>query len=194
VSNAAPSELAVVILAGGRATRFPGKLEADIDGEPLLARVYRNVRAVAPVTIAGRDTFSPHVDALLDCPIVVDRWPDKGPLGGVLSAALELRAARVFVVAGDLPFVTRDVLDALIAAWTDGDEAAIPHHDGRVEPLAALYDRVALLREGLDAVRTGDVSMRGVLGRMRVHHVPCDAGFFVNVNTAGDAEQMRALA
>ena len=82
-------DLAIVILAGGRATRFPGKLEAPLDGEPLLARVYHHVRDIAPTMIAGRDTFSGTLDALLDCPIVVDRWPDRGPLGGLLSAAHE---------------------------------------------------------------------------------------------------------
>jgi molybdopterin-guanine dinucleotide biosynthesis protein A len=94
-------DLAIVILAGGRATRFPGKLEAAFDGEPLLARVYHHLRGVAPVMIAGCDTFSDRLDALLDCPIVVDRWPDRGPLGGLLSAAHETHARRIFAVAGD---------------------------------------------------------------------------------------------
>jgi molybdenum cofactor guanylyltransferase len=183
--------IAVVILAGGSATRFPGKLETDIFGEPLLARVYRQLRDVAPVTIAGRDTFSPQLDALLDCPIVVDRWPGRGPLAGLVSAALELRAARIFAVAGDSPLVTRDVVDTLLDAWQDGDEAAIPEHGGRLEPLAALYDRTALLREGLEALRRDDVSMLGLIARMHTRRVACDSAFFLNVNTADDIAKMR---
>lgn len=190
MSTAPRSDLAVVILAGGRATRFPGKLEAPIDGEPLLARVYRHLREAAPVTIAGRGTFSPGLDAMLDCPIVVDRWPGRGPLGGLLSAALELRADRIFAVAGDSPLVTRNVLGALLAAWQDGDEAAVPEHDGRLEPLAALYDRDALVREGWEAMRGTDASMHAALGRMRVRSVALDASFFLNVNTADDAARI----
>ena len=34
---------AVVILAGGEATRLPGKLALDVGDVPLLVRVYRNV-------------------------------------------------------------------------------------------------------------------------------------------------------
>lgn len=184
--QAARNDVAVVILAGGRATRFPGKLEADIGGEPLLARVYRQFRDAAPVTIAGRDTFSSALDAMLDCPIVVDRWPDRGPLGGLLSAALEVRAGRIFAVAGDSPRVTREVLDALLAAWSDGDEAAVPEHDGRIEPLAALYDRDALTREGWEAIHGGDASLHGALERMRARRVPLPASYFLNVNTVDD--------
>jgi molybdopterin-guanine dinucleotide biosynthesis protein A len=178
--------LAIVILAGGRALRFPGKLEASLDGEPLLARVYRHVRDIAPTTIAARDTFSGALDALLDCPIVVDRWPDRGPLGGLLSAAREINAARIFALAGDAPLVTARIVDTLIAAWQDGDEAVVPEHDGRLEPLAALYDREALLREGWANLHGEDRSMHALLARLRVRRVPCDAQAFANINTSAD--------
>lgn len=187
MSHAREPDLAIVILAGGRATRFPGKLEAALEGEPLLARVYRNMRGLGPVTIAGRDTFSPALDALLDCPIVVDRWPDRGPLGGLLSACLELHARCIFAVAGDAPMVTREVIDALRAAARDGDEAVVPSHGGRLEPLAALYLREALVREGLAAIAEADRSMHGLLRRLRTRDVALEERYFVNVNTAADA-------
>jgi len=179
-------DLAIVILAGGRATRFPGKLEVAVNGEPLLARVYHHLRDVAPVTIAGRDTFSGRLDALLDCPIVVDRWPDRGPLGGLLSAAHETRASRIFAVAGDAPLVTAALVATLSKAWQDGDEAVVPEHDGRLEPLAALYQRAALLREGWECLHGEDRSMHALLARLRVRRVACDGKMFANVNTAED--------
>jgi molybdopterin-guanine dinucleotide biosynthesis protein A len=179
-----------VILAGGRASRFPGKLEAPIGGKPLLAHVYDHFRAIAPVTVAGRATFSPELDELLDCPIVVDRWPDMGPLGGIVSACMEMRAKRVFVVAGDAPSVDSRVLDALANAWQDGDEACVPEHGGRLEPLAALYDREALLAAAVPALHGDDRSLHGVLARLRVRSVSFDAHPFLNVNTAADAARM----
>jgi len=183
-------DLAIVILAGGRATRFPGKLEATLDGEPLLARVYRHVRNIAPTMIAGRDTFSDALDALLDCPIVVDRWPDRGPLGGLLSAAHETTASRVFALAGDAPLVTGDIVNVLLAAWHDGDEAVVPDHDGRLEPLAALYQREALMREAWECLHGEDRSMHALLARLRVRRVTCDAAVFANVNTSADLAQL----
>ncbi len=180
-------DVATVILAGGRATRFPGKLEAEVDGEPLLLRVYEHVREAAPVIIAGRGSFSSALDERLTCPIVIDRRPDRGPLGGIVTAAGTVHAARIFVVAGDAPNVTTAVLHALDDAWETGDEAAVPIHGTQAEPLAALYDRMALLREGgaLLAERES-ASMHALLDRLRTRRVPLDAAFFTNVNTADD--------
>jgi molybdopterin-guanine dinucleotide biosynthesis protein A len=180
------ADLTIVILAGGRATRFPGKLEADFDGEPLLAHVYRHLREVAPVMIAGRGTFSDALDALLECPIVVDRWPDRGPLGGLLSAAYQTSAARIFTVAGDAPLITSTLVEQLLAAWNEGDEAVVPEHDGRLEPLAALYRRDALVREAWDCLHSDDPSMHALLARLRVRRVACDAHSFANINTSAD--------
>jgi molybdopterin-guanine dinucleotide biosynthesis protein A len=182
-------DLAIVILAGGRATRFPGKLEAVLDGEPLLARVYHHLRDVAPTMIAGRDTFSGDLDALLDCPIVVDRWPNRGPLGGLLSAAHETTATRIFAVAGDAPLVTVEIVNVLVAAWEAGDEAVVPEHDGQLEPLAALYDREALMREAWECLHGEDLSMHALLARLRTRRVACDAAMFANVNTSADLAQ-----
>jgi molybdopterin-guanine dinucleotide biosynthesis protein A len=183
-------DLAIVILAGGRATRFPGKLEATLDGEPLLARVYHHVRDIAPTMIAARDTFSGALDALLDCPIVVDRWPDRGPLGGLLSAAYETTATRVFAIAGDAPLVTAEIVNVLLAAWQDGDEAVVPEHDGLLEPLAALYERDSLMREAWECLHAEDSSMHALLARLRMRRVACDAAVFANVNTSADLAQL----
>ncbi len=183
------TDVATVILAGGKATRFPGKLETPIDGTPLLARVYGNLRRSGPVVIAAADTFSPELDAQLDCPIVVDRWPHRGPLGGLLSACGELDASRIFVVAGDAPRVTTDVLRSLLDRWTAGDEAVVPVHDGKREPLAAVYDRVAVLREGFGVLHDGNASMHALLDRLLVCEVPLPREFFSNINTAADLAQ-----
>jgi len=179
-------DLAIVILAGGKASRFPGKLETPVEGEPLLAHVYHNLRESAPVVIAAAGTFSPELDAVLDCPIVVDRWPHRGPLGGLLSACGELPVRRIFAVAGDAPHVKADVLQTLLQHWTEGDEAVVPVHGGRHEPLAALYDRAAVLREGFEVLHDGDASMHALLNRLLVCEVPLAPAFFTNINTVAD--------
>jgi molybdopterin-guanine dinucleotide biosynthesis protein A len=175
----------VIILAGGRATRLPGKLDVNIAGMPLLARVYENVRSVAPVIIAG-GAFSPDLDARLDCPVVVDQWPDRGPIGGLLSACTQTRAPRVFLVAGDAPRVTANVLRELQAAWQPGDEAVVPTHGERLEPLAAFYDRAAVEREGFAVLHGPDRSMHALLARLQVRRIPMRPEVFLNINTPAD--------
>ena len=174
----------IILLAGGRATRLPGKLDINIGGMPLLARVYENVRGVAPVIVAG-GAFSPDVDARLDCPIVVDLWPNTGPLGGLLSACMQTRAERIFAIAGDAPRITADLLRMLSDAWEPGDEAVVPAHGDRLEPLAALYARDALEREGHDVLH-GDRSMHSLISRLNVRRIPMPPDVFLNINTPAD--------
>jgi molybdenum cofactor guanylyltransferase len=180
--------LTTVVLAGGRATRLPGKLARPMLGVPLLARVYANVRDVAPVVIAAREGFPPELDALLDCPIVLDRWPNRGPLAGLIGALSRVATTHVFALAGDAPNVTREVPDALIAACSPEDEAVVPEHDERLEPLAAVYERAALEREGRAVLREEKGSMHALLARLRVRRLVLPSRYFANVNTAADFE------
>jgi molybdopterin-guanine dinucleotide biosynthesis protein A len=183
----AGDEFAIVILAGGRATRFPGKLERAIDGEPMLVRACRNARAAGrPVFMSGSTPFSAGVAARLDVPVVADRWPGAGPLRALLSACEALAHERIFALAADEPRVDRRLIELLSEAWQPGDEAAVPEHGGRIEPLAALFARSALLREARAAIERGDESMHGAIERMNRRLVPVPGSYFVNVNTPED--------
>jgi molybdopterin-guanine dinucleotide biosynthesis protein A len=157
---------AVVLLAGGEATRFPGKLERDAGGEPLLLRVYRNVRGTWPVYIAAKGSFPAEIDARLECPVLVDRWPTRGPLAALLSACGALREDRIFAVAADLPQVDRALL----------------------EPLAALYDLRALLEAGFAAFSQGRAAMHDLVERLRTRFVPIPGGALLNVNFPADLQ------
>lgn len=187
---AANASVTTVVLAGGRASRLPGKLERPLRGEPLLARVYQNVRGIAPVVVAAAGSFGASLEAALECPIVVDRHPGRGPLAGLLSACGAVQTQWIFAVAGDAPRVTGAVLHALLDGRCDGDEAVVPEHDGRLEPLAGLYLRSALEREGYDLLRKGDASMHELLMHVKLRRIPLPATFFVNINTLADIDMV----
>lgn len=178
---------AVCILAGGEASRLPGKMELEFAGRPLLAHVYRNVRGDYPTYVAARSTFSQALDAQLDCPIVIDRHPGRGPLGGLVSAFAEIREDRVFAVAGDLPNAGSHTLDALRNAWEPGDAAVVATRDGRPEPLVALYDRRKFLDAAQD-VLAGSGSVAEVARALGARFVPVPASELHNVNTPSDIE------
>lgn len=185
--------IGVVILAGGGATRLPNKLELATGGVPMLVRVYRNVSAGRKTWISCAGGFPPEIDSQLDCPMVVDRWPRRGPLGGLVTTMEVMDTPLVFAVAGDAPFIHASFIDRLAAAWQTGDEAVVPAHPGksrkRLEPLAALYDRAAFLREGSKALGSADASLHATVERMRVRELPIsheEERLFTNVNTAED--------
>ncbi|MHB8140237.1 MAG: molybdenum cofactor guanylyltransferase [Vulcanimicrobiaceae bacterium] len=174
---------AVVILAGGQARRFAQKLEQAIDGVPLVVRVYRNLRGYRPTYICARRSFPVDIDAQLDCPMIVDDAPGRGPLVGMITAFHALPHRLVYAVAADMPLVDAQLLTELSAGMRDGDEAVIPEHDGRIEPLPALYDRRAFLRHARSA---RDGSIIAVIAALRARRLPMSGERFLNINTPED--------
>ncbi|HEV3152371.1 MAG TPA: molybdenum cofactor guanylyltransferase [Candidatus Baltobacteraceae bacterium] len=184
--------LAVVILAGGEATRLPGKLELDADGLPLLVRVYRNVAPVGPVYVAANRSFPAPIDDLLDCPVVIDRWPGRGPLGGLASAFAMAGEARAFVVAGDAPFADAQTAAELLAAWEPGIQAVVPVNGaGILEPLCAIYDRAAFLAAALPLLRRSSGGVAAAVEHLHAKRVRLsNERAFANVNTAADRQSL----
>lgn len=185
--HAAVDSVAIVLLAGGAASRFPGKLERRIDGRPMLVRCFDRMRASGrPVYVAARGSFSPELDARLDAPLLVDRHPGGGPLRAFLDACAVIPADRLFAVAADQPNVDANLIDRLSAAWRKGDEAIVPEHDDEIEPLAAVYDRRAALREGFELRASRRHAVRDLVARLRARFVTCEREYFHNVNRPED--------
>lgn len=184
------SHVDVVILAGGRATRFPGKLTAVVRNEPMLEGVVRRFATRANVIICGAPP--PGVD-LGGARVIADADPGRGPLRALVNAVAQLDATRLVVIAGDLPNAGEQLYDLLCASYREGDEAVVPQHDQISEPLAALYDRRALLRAAEAALDSGVSSMHGMLSRLNVRRIDAPGTWFRNVNTPRDLASVDPL-
>ncbi len=186
----AAANVAVVILAGGEASRFPGKLESDAGGVPLLLRVYRNVRSIGPVYISANAPFCEKIARELDCAIVPDLQPGRGPLGGIISTFESLSQPLCFTVAGDAPFVDRSIFNRLLEAWEPQLEAVLADREGRLEPLCAIYSREAFLREGRSELgRSGAV--RAVVERLAHRRVSFpDERALAGINTIAERDAL----
>lgn len=181
----------VVLLAGGDATRLPGKLARPFRGTPLVVDAFERFAAAFPVVVSANAPFPPGIAARLRGPIVADGVPGRGPLEGMRSAFAATRTPLAIVVAADLPHADVDLARDLLAAYEPGDEAVVPEHGGGIEPLCALYDVAAALRSVPDALRSGG-SVRALLACLRVRRIAADARRFANVNTQADWD--RAVA
>lgn len=183
----ADAPIAILVLAGGRASRFPGKLEALVDGEPLLLRAFRTARATGwPVYVSAQGPFPTEIDRRLDCPVIVDRQPFGGPLRALYSACEAIEHDRIFVLAADLPRVDAALLERIAAAWLPGDDAVVPRHDAQLEPLVALYARSAVLQESFTLFGEPRASMHDLIERIGARFLETDANYFANVNTPAD--------
>lgn len=179
--GAGAPDLLTLVLAGGRATRFPGKLAVTVNGEALLSGVIRRLQACSQVVLAGR----PH-GIEPDIQIIDDAQPGRGPLSALAHAFSRLEATLILVVAGDMPNAGEPLLRLLQDAYRAGDAAVVPEHDGMVEPLAALYERAAFVRAAQAALTQGARSMHGLLERLPARYVTAPPDWFVNINAAAD--------
>lgn len=190
----AAGKFGVVILAGGEATRFPGKLESDAGGVPLLLRVYRNVRSIGPVYVSANAPFSETVAHELDCAVIPDREPRRGPLGGIVSVFESISEPLCFTVAGDAPLVDRAVFDRLSGAWAPHLEAVVAERDGRIEPLCAIYAREAFLHEAKRELAGGSGAVRAVVERLVHRRVSFpDGRALAGINTIAERDALLGL-
>lgn len=160
--------MVAAILTGGRARRFHGrdKSRLVVDGRPILDHQLEVLGAAVSeiliVTSAERsDGFAP-APGPPPVRIVVDQYPGTGPLGAVVTA-LDATDDDVIVLAGDMPGVTRALVEALAAAHAEGDAlVTVPASTRGLEPLCAVYGQNALppLRAALEA---GARSLQAIL-------------------------------
>jgi molybdopterin-guanine dinucleotide biosynthesis protein A len=128
--------VAGAVLTGGASERMgTDKARLAIAGVASATRVARCLASLCEdVVLVGGD---PPADA------PGRRAPDaQGPrcaLRGLVSALEAVTAERALVVATDLPFVTPDLLLALVA-WPEAD-AVVPRSADGSHPLCALYQR-----------------------------------------------------
>lgn len=197
-----------VVLAGGDSERFgdEDKALADLDGSPLLAHVLEAVTlttdeppmlAVASGEDGERLTRALGLDA--DRVTVVTDDPSlDGPLAGLLGAARRSESPRLLVCGCDMPLVSAEALDVLIARADDGVDAVVPVVDGHDQPMLALYDRERVRELAPDLRGQGPRGLLDLLGRVdRVDATEVDASLanaVTNVNTQAELEAVRKRA
>lgn len=161
-----------------------------LDGEPLLARVVRRLRAVLPeVIVVGPPERADLVPATR---IVPDAWPSRGPLGGIATALQAIATPYAFVSACDMPFLEPALIRYLLTL-AHGYDAVVPRANRGTEQLHAVYARTCL-PAATTLLAAGDLAVAGLYAAIRVRLVPADewspydpAGLaLTNVNTPED--------
>ena len=167
------------------------KLPLEVGGEPLVQRVTQTLsRRCDEVILAGSDALP-------------DARPGEGPLAGMEAGFSSARFPLVFVAAGDMPFLSAELVSYLLDALAQKElQAAVPLYGERPHPLCAAYARGILprLRADLDM---GVRAVRGFVGRLeRVAYVEeAELRRFgepdlllMNVNSPEDLRRARELA
>jgi molybdenum cofactor guanylyltransferase len=170
-----------LLLTGGASSRMGvAKATLEIDGVSLARHAARLLGDVCdPVLEVG-----PGYTTL---PTAPERHPGRGPLAALVAGADAARVATpVVLLACDLPFVTRDLLQRL-AAWPGATSVVPVDREGELQPVCARYsvDAVARARKLL---ADGERSLRRLLdeGELTVLETDDDRSL-VDVDTPEEA-------
>ena len=190
------------ILAGGAASRFGGKTKGleTVGGERILDRVVRVVgEAVGelPLLVANADDAHEWIEGAV---VAKDVIPNCGSLGGIYSVIARSRDP-VLIVAWDMPFVSLELLKAVIAG-TGAFDVFLPESNGPLgfEPLCGVYSPTCAgpIKAALD---DEDFRTTSFHEHVRVSTLPLSAVttfgdpdmLFFNVNSPADVAKAEQL-
>ncbi|MEZ5428075.1 MAG: molybdenum cofactor guanylyltransferase [Pyrinomonadaceae bacterium] len=129
---------------------------------------------------------------------VFDQLEDRGPLGGIHAALQNCVSKRAFVLACDLPFITKDVIEKLISCDENLSAAVVPvQPDGRFQPLCAIYRKDECLPHLEEILsKKEDASVRDFLKMLKIKTVRTEdlgatADLFANINSPADLKDLR---
>lgn len=198
-----------IVIAGGQSRRF-GQDKRRLrlwgaDGPTLLAHTVSVVAGLcADVVVVLND---PEVWRDLPARLVGDRYADGGALGGLYTGLAAAQCAYALAIACDMPFLSCDLLCAMLERTRDYDvlvprtfRAGVARNGLDVEPLHAIYHR-ACLGPMQAALEGGQRQIVSFFPALRVEYVEAaeiqryDAnGFsFLNINTPDQLSEVQRL-
>jgi molybdenum cofactor guanylyltransferase len=191
------------LIAGGKSSRMGAdKAFLDFGGQTLLDRALAVMNAVCDrVAIVGDPAkfakCGPAQSGSAKCEsVVADIFSGCGPLAGIHAALVHSPAELNLMLAVDMPFVSRELLEFLFAVAAEEDNHAIitlPRSRQGFQPLCAVYRRdfSTTVEQALGAGKYKiDAAFSGVSIRVIEEAELAAAGFseqsFFNVNTPQD--------
>ncbi|MBI4620163.1 MAG: molybdenum cofactor guanylyltransferase [Desulfobacterales bacterium] len=185
-----------VILAGGKSKRMGrNKAFLEINGQ----------RMVDQIADIFKDTFeevilvtnSPIEYLHLDLRIVTDLIPNKGALGGIYTGLFYASSEHIFVIACDMPFLSKGFIDYMVSKAGKFD-AVVPRSGDGLQPLHAIYSK-RCLRQIEALLELDDLKITNFYPKVRVREISPheilsfdpEQSIFFNINTPQDVGKVR---
>ena len=125
------------ILAGGASKRFGGITKANfvIGGKTIISGIICAIEDLFSEIIIVTNSPSEFRE-FIQYKIIEDQYLKAGPLGGIHAALKSSSGDAIFVFAGDMPFLNKEIITEQINAFNKGAcDVLIPKVDQFIEPL-----------------------------------------------------------
>jgi len=194
--------LTIAIQAGGYSRRMGAdKALLPFNGKPMIQRVIERVSPIADEILIT--TNKPIAYEFLKMTLCTDLIPNRGALGGLLTALSAANHSFVAVIACDMPFINPEIISAeLNLIVNSGADIVIPRTSDGLEPFHAIYRRATCLPHVTSAIEKDEwrvdswfskVNLQILTPEEIVKHDPSMYSF-INVNTPDELEAAEQLA
>ena len=135
-----------VILAGGTNKRFGGITKSNIivGGKTIISRMISTISDLFDeiIIVTNKpEEFREFIQYI----IVEDQYLKAGPLGGIHAALKTSSEDAIFVFAGDMPFLDKEIITNQINEFNKTEhDVLIPEVNQFIEPLHAIYRKSVL--------------------------------------------------
>jgi molybdopterin-guanine dinucleotide biosynthesis protein A len=185
--------IAGVILAGGSNRRFNGITKSNIliDGKSIISRMADTIGDIFDEKIIVTNTPG-EFNEFTSFKITGDQFMNAGPLGGIHAAMKASIKEALFVFAGDMPLLDREVIIRQIDYFINNRyDILIPRIDQLIEPLHSIY-RNSLVQT-LEEFLTGNkhVAVRDLFKKVNTSYFEVAKNketkyAFMNINSPSD--------
>jgi len=195
-------DISCIILAGGKGLRLGhDKALETVGNKSLIQWVVFSLSFLNSdiIIVTATKQFFPQLIGYPKLKIITDTYSGKGPLGGIYTGLAASNSWYNLVVACDMPFLNRALLDYMIQISASFD-LVVPRLGNMVEPLHAVYSKGYLVPiECL--LKQGNLKIHELFTLVRVRYVEAaeinrvdlkHLSFF-DVNTEADLEAAREL-
>lgn len=184
--------ISIALLAGGKSSRMgTDKGLIQFKGKKLFSFILDQVQGVSEdvFIISNRDD----VEAYTPYQVYPDKIRDIGALGGIYSALSYSQSELCLVLACDMPFVNRALIE-LLRAEAAGFDAVVPEvGEQMLEPFRAVY-RTSCLPAVKAAIDAGERRAVSFLPQVKAKRIPSAVlaqidpklESFLNINTPED--------
>jgi molybdenum cofactor guanylyltransferase len=189
-----------VILAGGSSKRLGGILKAGIviDGKPIMLRIIETIGDIVDdlIIVTNRPEEFKYYTS---CKIIRDIFPHRGPLGGIHSAMKESEREALFVFAGDMPLLDKEIIIRQIKVFKSINcDILIPKFNNSIEPLHGIYRKSLILNLEEYLNEGNNFAIREFLKKADVHYLQLEESekcrrAFTNINSSSDLTYVKRL-
>ncbi|WP_317047297.1 molybdenum cofactor guanylyltransferase [Salegentibacter salinarum] len=171
------------VLAGGKSSRMGrDKGLVSLNEEPMILHVLRELETLKISTkiIANNSAYR-----RFKLPVYSDVIPEKGPMGGLLTAMENTGAEMVLLIACDMPFITASAIERLLKK-ADKKQIIASMSNQKINPLFSVYP--VILKEKIKkSIAAGELKMTDFILKNQHVLLPFEyeqsGKIFKNINT-----------